>query len=195
MTNFPGRREGKLSKERKKDLRLSRRQFLKATTAGVAAGPLADWIVKPRPAGAVGPGIPTVCPFCSLGCGMMGYRDENGNLIDVTGDPIHPYNDGAQCSKGASNWAIINSPARVLTGPKKRIGNGAWQDISWEQALAEIAAELKRIKSENPGISGYAGADQVAFLGSSHLTNEECYLYRKIIALFGTNNIEHQARI
>lgn len=184
-----------MSDREKKNFKLSRRQFLKATAAGAAAGPFADWIVKPKPAGAVGEGIPTTCPYCSLGCGMLGYTDGNGNIIDITGDPIHPYNEGAQCSKGAANWSLMNSPARVLTGPKKRVGNGPWQDITWEQALSEIAAELKRIKDENPNLSNYAGADQVAFLGSSHMTNEECYLYRKIIALFGTNNIEHQARI
>lgn len=184
-----------MSEKEKKQFKLSRRQFLKATAAGAAAGPFADWIVKPKPAGAVGPGIPTTCPYCSLGCGMVGYTDANGNIIDITGDPVHPYNEGAQCSKGAANWSLMNSPARVTTGPKKRVGNGAWQDITWQQALTEIAQELKNIKDTNPGISGFAGADQVAFLGSSHLTNEECYLYRKIIALFGTNNIEHQARI
>lgn len=178
-----------------KKAKLTRRQFLKATAAGAAVGPFADWIMKPKPAGASGPGIPTTCPYCSLGCGMMGYTDGNGNIIDITGDSIHPYNEGAQCSKGAANWNLMNSPARVTTGPKKRVGNGTWQDISWEDAITEIAQELKAIKDTSPGITGYAGADQVAFLGSSHLTNEECYLYRKIIALFGTNNIEHQARI
>ncbi len=176
-------------------LKLTRRQFLKATAAGAAAGPLAEWVVKPAPAGAAGPGIPTTCPYCSLGCGMLGYKDQSGNIIDITGDPVHPYNEGAQCSKGAANWALMNSPARVLDGPKKRTGNGSWQDITWQQAITEIAQKLAQIKSTNPGVSGYAGADQVAFLGSSHMTNEECYLYRKLIALFGTNNIEHQARI
>jgi formate dehydrogenase major subunit len=193
---FNGKEVRALSEKEKKKFKLSRRQFLKATAAGVAAGPLADWIVKPKPAGAADSGTPTTCPYCSLGCGMIGYTDASGNIIDITGDPVHPYNEGAQCSKGASNWSLMNSPARILTGPKKRIGNGPWQDISWEQAISEIAAELKRIKFDGgPGISGYSGADQVAFLGSSHLTNEECYLYRKLIALFGTNNIEHQARI
>lgn len=192
---FLERRLRALKEKDQRKFKLSRRDFLKATAAATAAGPMADWIIKPKPAQAQGPGIPTTCPFCSLGCGMMGYTDGSGNIIDITGDPVHPYNEGAQCSKGAANWSLMNSPARITSGPKKRIGNGAWQNITWEEALSEIAAELKRIKNENPGISGYAGADQVAFLGSSHLTNEECYLYRKIIALFGTNNIEHQARI
>lgn len=181
--------------DKNKEFKLTRRQFIKATAAGTAAGSLVDWTVKAAPANAAGPGTPTTCPYCSLGCGMLGYKDASGNIIDITGDPIHPYNEGAQCSKGAANWALMNSPARVLTGPKKRVGNGAWQDITWQQAIQEIAQKLANIKSTGAVPSGYAGADQVAFLGSSHMTNEECWLYRKLIALFGTNNTEHQARI
>jgi formate dehydrogenase major subunit len=182
-------------KELKKGMKLSRRDFLKTTAAGAAAGSLMEWTVRPAPAGAAGPGIPTTCPFCSLGCGMLGYTDASGNIIDITGDPIHPYNEGAQCSKGASNWALMNTPARVTTGPKKRVGNGPWTDISWQDAISQIAQKLAAIKASGPVPSNYAGADQVAFLGSSHMTNEECYIYRKLIALFGTNNTEHQARI
>lgn len=184
-----------MSEKDKKGFKLSRRQFLKSTAAGTAAGTMLNWFTKPVPAGASGPGIPTHCPYCSLGCGMLGYTDGGGNIIDITGDPIHPYNEGAQCSKGAANWALTNSPARVTTGPKKRVGNTAWTDITWEQAISEIATKLKNIKTSGSPPSGYARADQVAFMGSSHMTNEECYLYRKLIALFGTNNTEHQARI
>lgn len=181
-------------------LKMTRRQFLKATAAAGAAGTLANWIYNPPPAGAaVSSGIPTICPFCSLGCGMIGVPDGNGGVKDIYGDPIHPYNDGAQCSKGASNVALVNSPQRVTAGPLVRYGStGSWQPISWENAMSGIADTLASIKSSTLPTAcsaGYAPADQVAFLGSSHMTNEECYFYRKLIALFGTNNIEHQARI
>ncbi len=179
-------------------LKMTRRQFLKATAAAGAAGSLAaEWFYNPPPAGAaVSSGIPTICPYCSLGCGMIGVPDGSGGVLDIYGDPIHPYNDGAQCSKGASNVALVNSPQRVTTGPKVRYGSaGPWQSISWSDAMSGIADTLTTIKNTSPGIPDYAGADQVAFLGSSHMTNEECYFYRKLIALFGTNNIEHQARI
>lgn len=178
-------------------LKMTRRQFLKTTAAAGAAGTMANWFYNPPPAGAaVSSGIPTICPYCSLGCGMIGVPDGSGGIKDIYGDPIHPYNDGAQCSKGASNIGLANSPQRVTGGPMVKYGNsGSWQSITWPQAISGIADTLASIKSTSPGLPDYAGADQVAFMGSSHMTNEECYFYRKLIALFGTNNIEHQARI
>lgn len=180
----------------KKNFKLSRRQFLKTTAASTAAGTLLDWTFRAAPAAASSPPIPTTCPYCSLGCGMLGYKDASNNIIDIIGDPYHPYNEGAQCSKGASNWALMNSPVRETTGPLKRIGNGSWTSITWQQAISEIAQKIKDIKTTGsaPPV-GFSRADQIAFMGSSHLTNEECYLYRKLIALVGTNNIEMQARL
>ncbi len=98
--------------------------------------------------------------------------------------------------KRRSNIGLVNSPQRITDGPKVRYGSGGtWQSISWQDAISGIADTLLSIKSTSPGLPNYAGADQVAFMGSSHMTNEECYFYRKLIALFGTNNTENQARI
>lgn len=152
---------------------------------------------------------------------MMGVTDASGNIIDIYGDPYHPFNEGAQCSKGASNFSLMNTEWRLGTGPLpnghplKTAGsagpwykdnNGTWHQYnSWEDAFDDITSALKYIVSTSAGnvpaawlsthSSPQPGADQVAFLGSSHMTNEECWLYRKLIALFGTNNTEHQARI
>ena len=89
----------------------------------------------------------------------------------------------------------------------KRIGNGAWSQMDLSAAFTEIVEgsageHLGLIGADSSG--GYRGAvtaangymsKGVAFLGSSHINNEANNLYRKVIANFGTNNTEHQARI
>lgn len=95
-------------------------------------------------------------------------------------------------------------------GPWKRTGNNSWTSISWTTAMSEIAAAM--VAARDHYASGTAASatsasampapgapaksnNGVAFLGCSHATNEENYLYRKLIANFGSTNTEHQARI
>lgn len=213
---------GNRKKGFKNKLGMTRRQFLKATAAAGAAGSLVNWFQNPPPVLAADTtATPTVCPFCSVGCGMMGVTDTSGSIIDIYGDPYHPFNEGAQCAKGASNFSLMNTEWRLGTGPLPnghplsaagsagpwwKDSSGAWnQYSSWEDAFDDITSALKYIVTTSAGnvpsawlsehFSQEPGADQVAFLGSSYMTNEECWLYRKLIALFGTNNTEHQARI
>lgn len=90
----------------------------------------------------------------------------------------------------------------------KRIGNAAWSAMSLSDAFQEIVEGRKG--TEVRGTAGHNGltyireavtaangyhSKKVAFLGSSHINNEANNIYRKIIANFGTNNTEHQARI
>ncbi len=88
----------------------------------------------------------------------------------------------------------------------KRTGNGAWAKMALSTALTEIVAgdggnnlgmlayRASDAVGWNPGAGSY-NSKSVAFFGSSHLNNEPCYVYRKLIANFGTSNVEHQARI
>lgn len=80
----------------------------------------------------------------------------------------------------------------------RRQGNGAWSRVGLEFALNDIAAKMKAARDANgnaPSRANGFNSKQVAFFGSSHMNNEENYLYRKLIANFGTSNTEHQARI
>lgn len=78
----------------------------------------------------------------------------------------------------------------------KRQGNNAWQPMSLSGAFAEIATGLKSARMDiTPGATSGSNATQVQFFGCSHMNNEPNYLYRKIIANFGTSFTEHQARI
>jgi formate dehydrogenase major subunit len=197
---------------------LTRRDFLKVAGVAGAAGGVAsvvDWVaVAPNPALAAtvvnNYDKITTCPYCSVGCNMRVGLDADGNVVDVIGDPDCPINNGKLCSKGAAAIQLVNNERRVgvpnsihtasrTYGPMMRTGNGAWTAVTWDAALTDIAARMVAARSDKANwISGGKVVDQaqgVAFLGCSHATNEENWLYRKMIANFGTNNIEHQARI
>ena len=75
----------------------------------------------------------------------------------------------------------------VLKYPMKKVG-GQWQRISWDQAIDEIGDKMLEIRERS-------GADAAYLLGSAKFSNEGAYLFRKFAAFWGTNNVDHQARI
>ncbi|MDI6713124.1 MAG: twin-arginine translocation signal domain-containing protein [Anaerosomatales bacterium] len=201
-------------------LELSRRDFLKAGAAAAVVGAAgADLVFTPSRANAadVAATYTTTCPYCSAQCGQKVDVAADGTVLDVYGDPNSPTNRGGLCAKGAGSYQLVTNPRRLgvpehtasvdgydFTGRAwKRIGNGAWTELSLEQAMTEIAAGdgvnhdgLVAIRGTvTPGDTAASNAKTVQFFGSSHLNNEANYLYRKIIANFGTSLIEHQARI
>lgn len=152
----------------------------------------------------------TVCCYCSGGCGTL-VSVRNGKLIDVEGDPDHPINRGGMCSKGSSQFAVnsifddktgeqIINPNR-LTKPKvRRAGKAVWEDISWEQAITEIATRIKKTRDENYETKNIAGVvvnrtEAIASFGAAALDNEEGYALQKLCRGLGMTYIEHQARI
>ncbi|MCK5485620.1 MAG: molybdopterin-dependent oxidoreductase, partial [Desulfobacterales bacterium] len=98
----------------------------------------------------------------------------------------HPFNLGAHCAKGASVREHGHGERR-LKYPTKLV-NGKWQRVSWEQAINEIGDQMLDIRKAS-------GPDSVYWLGSAKFNNEQSYLFRKYAALWGTNNVDHQARI
>ncbi|MFA5866619.1 MAG: twin-arginine translocation signal domain-containing protein [Actinomycetota bacterium] len=207
----------KEDKTNKKQTGLTRRDFLKVTAAAGAAGgftSLLDTAVTPMSAAAYeitvdnNYNVISTCPYCSVGCNMK-VGTLGGNVVDIKGDTDCVINKGALCSKGSAAIQLVNNTQRVGTadsvwtasrtnGPMKRTGNGAWAAIPWDNAMSEIAAAMVTARGAVPvDVSGRVSgsAKGVAFLGCSHATNEENWLYRKMIGNFGTNNTEHQARI
>ncbi|MDO8964515.1 MAG: twin-arginine translocation signal domain-containing protein [Coriobacteriia bacterium] len=79
----------------------------------------------------------------------------------------------------------------------KRVGNGTWTRMKLSVALTEAAAALYTARGAvpTPGLTADSNSKGVQFFGSSHINNEANYVYRKIIADFGTSCVEHQARI
>ena len=89
--------------------------------------------------------ISTCTRDCTNTCGLIAFV-KNGRLKALKGNPEHPYTRGSVCHKAAGFVRRIYSPERVLS-PLRRI-NGRWHEISWDEALDEIADRMKAIRGE-----------------------------------------------
>ena len=173
---------------------MDRRSFLKRSGvgagAGVAVAGMSAGMIRPAQAQQAAGGTKaevrrTVCTHCSVGCAIDAVV-ENG--VWVRQEPVFdsPINLGAHCAKGASIREHGHGEYRLKT-PMKLV-DGKYQRISWKQALDEITDRLKEIKKES-------GPDATFWIGSSKHNNEQAYLMRKFVSFYGTNNMDHQARI
>ncbi len=192
---------------------LSRRDFLKAGAAAAVVGATgADMVFTASRAVAadVAHTYTSTCPYCSAQCGQLVDVDASGNVLDIYGDYNSPTNRGGLCAKGAGSYQLVNNVRRLgvpehtaavdgmdFTGTAWfRDGDDPWTEISLDQAMTEIADQLVTARGDiTPGLTAASNSPHVQFLGSSHINNEQNYLYRKIIANFGTSLVEHQARI
>jgi formate dehydrogenase major subunit len=127
----------------------------------------------------------SVCTHCSVGCTVIA-EVQDGVWIGQEPGWDSPFNLGAHCAKGASVREHAHGERR-LKYPMKKVG-GEWQRISWDQAINEIGDKMLSIREES-------GPDSVYWLGSAKHSNEQAYLFRKFAAYWGTNNVDHQARI
>ncbi|WP_412536974.1 formate dehydrogenase subunit alpha [Marinobacter sp. MIT932201] len=170
---------------------LDRRQFL--TTSGVAVGGLAALSLTSGRVEAAAPATgggevvvkKSVCTHCSVGC-TVEAEVQNGVWTGQEPGWDSPFNMGAHCAKGASVREHAHGERR-LKSPMKMV-NGQWQKIPWDQAINEIGDKMLQIREES-------GPDSVYWLGSAKFNNEQAYLFRKFAGYWGTNNVDHQARI
>ncbi|MBC7939681.1 MAG: molybdopterin-dependent oxidoreductase, partial [Chitinophagaceae bacterium] len=175
---------------------MDRRAFLRRSGLGVGVGIAASSLMlvkKARAADGKGPAIGegrievkrTVCTHCSVGCAIDAVV-ENG--VWVRQEPVFdsPINLGAHCAKGAAIREHGHGEFR-LRYPMKLV-NGKYERISWDTALNEIAARLNDLRKAS-------GPESVFWIGSSKHSNEQAYLMRKLVSLWGSNNCDHQARI
>ena len=129
--------------------------------------------------------IKSVCTHCSVGCSVIAEVD-NGVWTGQEPAWDSPFNLGAHCAKGAAVREHAHGERRLKYPMKKE--NGEWVRISWETAINEIGDGMMKIREES-------GPDSVYWLGSAKHSNEQAYLFRKFAAYWGTNNVDHQARI
>ncbi|WP_431474532.1 formate dehydrogenase subunit alpha [Marinobacter sp. KM021] len=170
---------------------MDRRGFL--TASGVAVGGLAALSLPTTRVQASTPSTEggnvvrrkSVCTHCSVGC-TVEAEVQNGTWIGQEPGWDSPFNMGAHCAKGASVREHAHGERR-LKSPMKMV-NGQWQKISWDDAINEIGDKMLHIRDES-------GPDSVYWLGSAKFNNEQAYLFRKFAAYWGTNNVDHQARI
>lgn len=163
----------------------------------------------------------TTCPYCSASCGQRVVTNRTtGEVVDIYGDFESPWNSGGLCAKGAGSFELATNKRRIgayagahPTGiaafeydpaftngvAYRREGDGDWSKVALSDAYTEIATGM--IAARNSDTAGWDPAagkynsKGIAFFGSSHMNNEPNYVYRKLIANFGTSNVEHQARI
>jgi formate dehydrogenase major subunit len=175
---------------------MDRRSFLRRSGLGVGAGIAVSQLTLVKKAQAADPAKGgsgerkvsvrrTVCGHCSVGCAIDAVV-ENG--VWVRQEPVFdsPINLGAHCAKGAAVREHGHGEFRLKT-PMKLVG-GKYERISWDQALDEISAKMLELRKQS-------GPDSVFVVGSSKHNNEQAYLLRKWMSLWGSNNCDHQARI
>jgi len=176
---------------------MDRRKFLRRSGLGLGAGIAASQLTLVRKAEAADPAAATsagggkvevkrtVCTHCSVGCAVDAVV-ENG--VWVRQEPVFdsPINLGAHCAKGGALRENAHGEFR-LKYPMKLV-DGKYQRISWDQALDEISAKMLELRKES-------GPDSMFIVGSCKSNNEQGYLLRKFMTLWGSNNCDHQARI
>jgi formate dehydrogenase major subunit len=148
----------------------------------------------------------STCPYCSVSCGVIihtlsdGAKNATPQVVHVEGDPDHPINRGTLCPKGASlEQDILNG--RRLTKPQvRRPGSDHWEDISWDDAVDEIARLIKKTRDETFVETDAQGktvnrCEGIAWAGGCTDTNEFNYLAVKAMRSMGLVYFETQARV
>src|ERR1700758_1869656 len=190
----------------------SRRTFLKVAGLGGAAATVFGFDLKPTYAAVRELKISratetrSTCPYCSVSCGVLIYtlgdkaKNVTAQVIHVEGDPDHPINRGTLCPKGASLEQDILNERRLLKPQVRRPGGTDWEDISWDQALMEIAQKVKKTRDDTFVETDAAGhrvsrLESIGWTGGCTDTNEFNYLVVKTMRALGVVHLENQARV
>lgn len=148
----------------------------------------------------------STCPYCSVSCGVIIYtigdraKNVTPQVVHVEGDPDHPINRGTLCPKGSSLEQDIMNDRRIVKPQVRRPGGTEWEDISWEQAITEIAQKMKKTRDDTFIETDAAGhrvnrCESIAFTGGCTDTNEFNYLVVKSMRALGVVHLENQARV
>lgn len=145
--------------------------------------------------------VDSLCPFCGVGC-QLTYHVSDNRIQYVTGKD-GPANRGRLCVKGRFGFDYVSHPHR-LTRPLIRKdgvpkhGDDTvdpanpfthFREASWDEALARAASGLVKVRDE-------IGPSALAGFGSAKGSNEEAYLFQKLVRMgFGTNNVDHCTRL
>ncbi len=158
------------------------------------------------PAGGVGlevaeRAVDSVCPYCGVGC-QLTYQVSDNRILFVTGRD-GPANSERLCVKGRYGFDYVHHPQRLSVplirradapkraalelDPEERLR--AFREATWEEALDFAATGLRRIRDAH-------GPSALAGFGSAKGSNEEAYLFQKLVRTgFGTNNVDHCTRL
>jgi len=148
----------------------------------------------------------STCPYCSVSCGVIihtiGDKAKNvtPQVVHVEGDPDHPINRGTLCPKGSSLEQDIKNERRLLKPQVRRPRSDHWEDISWDEAIDEIANWTKKTRDASfieKDAQGHTvnRCETIAFSGGCTDTNEFNYLVVKTMRSLGVCYLENQARV
>ncbi|MCC6947152.1 MAG: formate dehydrogenase subunit alpha [Bradyrhizobiaceae bacterium] len=145
--------------------------------------------------------VHSVCPYCGVGC-QLTYHIKDDKLLYVTGKN-GPANENRLCVKGRFGFDYVHNPERLKQPMIRKDGvpkipheiidpTNPWthfRPATWEEALDRAAAGLKNIRDTH-------GSKALAGFGSAKGSNEEAYLFQKLVRTgFGTNNVDHCTRL
>lgn len=145
--------------------------------------------------------VDSVCPYCGVGC-LLTYHVKDNTILQVKGRD-GPANHSRLCVKGRYGFDYVKHPER-LTQPLIRREDAPkdpalnfdpsrplelFREATWEEALERAAGGLKTIRDQH-------GGNALAGFGSAKGSNEEAYLFQKLVRTgFGTNNVDHCTRL
>ena len=193
-------------------MNVSRRAFVKTGIGGAIGMSMLGFDLAPIQAQAQSLKISrttetrSTCPYCSVSCGVIIHtigdmaKNVTPQVVHVEGDPDHPINRGTLCPKGSSLQQDIQNDRRILKPQVRRPGATKWEDISWSQAIDEIAVWTKKTRDATFIEKDAQGRtvnrlESVAFTGGCTDTNEFNYLVVKTMRSMGVVRLENQARV
>jgi formate dehydrogenase major subunit len=130
----------------------------------------------------------TTCAYCGVGCGFKA-ETLNGRVVRMIPWKEGKANHGHSCVKGRFAFDYYNHPDRIRTPMIRASIDQPWREVSWDEAIAYAAGELKRIQAKY-------GTGSVGAVSSSRCTNEEIFLMQKFARVaLRNNNIDNCSRI
>ncbi|MFK8068170.1 MAG: formate dehydrogenase subunit alpha [Gammaproteobacteria bacterium] len=145
--------------------------------------------------------VDSTCPYCGVGC-LIKYHVKDNEILYTEGRMEGPANKGRLCVKGRYGFDYIHNPLRLTKPLIRREGvakttelldpddiDKVFREASWEEALDFAASGLKKIRDE-------VSPKALAGLGSAKGSNEEAYLFQKLVRTgFRSNNVDHCTRL
>src|ERR1700688_2883051 len=145
--------------------------------------------------------VDSVCPYCGVGC-QLTYHIKDDKLLYVTGKD-GPGNQNRLCVKARSGFDYVSHPQRLMSPLVRKDGVAKstddlvdpanpfthFREATWEEAMERAASGLKKIRDRD-------GPRALAGFGSAKGSNEEAYLFQKLVRTgFGSNNVDHCTRL
>lgn len=132
--------------------------------------------------------ITTTCAYCGVGCSFDAQM-KGEQVVRMIPSKHGGANHGHSCVKGRFAWGYATHKDRITTPMIRKSIHDAWQQVSWDEAIAYAATEISRINQQY-------GKASIGGITSSRCTNEEVYVTQKLIrAVLGTNNVDTCARV